>query len=115
MERICLEGEKQRIAIIRALYKNSPVLILDEPTAALDPLAEYKIYHQFNQMTNEKTAIYISHRIASTRFCDRIVVFSKGTIAELGTFEELIEKHGIYYDFYNKQSEYFTEDLAKHD
>ena len=108
-------GEKQRIAIIRALYKDSPVLILDEPTAALDPLAEYKIYHQFDQMTDKKTAVYISHRIASTRFCDRIVVFSKGSIAELGTFNELMEKEGIYYNFYNKQAEYFSEDFANHE
>ena len=108
-------GEKQRIAIIRALYKDSPVLILDEPTTALDPLAEYKIYHQFDQMTDKKTAVYISHRIASTRFCDRIVVFSKGSIAELGTFNELMEKEGIYYNFYNKQAEYFSEDFANHE
>lgn len=102
-------GEMQKIAIARALYKNAPVVILDEPTAALDPMAEYEIYRQFSRMTYHKTAIYISHRIASTRFCDRIVVFDKGTVGEAGTFDELIERRGLYYDFYHKQAQYFEE------
>lgn len=106
-------GEVQKIAIVRALYKNAPVVILDEPTAALDPMAEYEIYQQFSQMTYHKTAIYISHRIASTRFCDRIVVFDKGGIAEAGTFEELIGNRGLYYHFYQKQAQYFEEHEAE--
>lgn len=104
-------GELQRIAIIRALYKNAPFIVLDEPTSALDPIAEYEIYHRFSQMTNQKTAIYISHRIASTRFCDRIVVFDKGVISELGTFDELINNQGLYYHLYQKQAQYFTNNI----
>jgi len=102
-------GEMQKIALARALYKDAPVVILDEPTSALDPLAEYEIYHRFDQMTHHKTAIYISHRIASTRFCNRILVFEKGTIVEEGSFEELLSKRGVYYDFYQKQAECFRE------
>lgn len=102
-------GEVQKIAIVRALYKDAPIVILDEPTSALDPIAEYDIYQQFAQMTHHKTAIYISHRIASTRFCDRIIVFDKGSVVEEGTFDELILKQGLYYDFYQKQAQYFEE------
>lgn len=100
-------GEVQKIAIIRALYKNAPIVILDEPTSALDPVAESDIYQQFAKMTHLKTAVYISHRIASTRFCDRIIVLDKGTVAEIGTFDELISKKDKYYDFYQKQAQYF--------
>ena len=100
-------GEMQKIAIIRALYKNSPVLILDEPTSALDPMAEYEIYHKFSEMSDGKLTIYISHRISSTRFCDKIAVFDKGEIVEFGTFDELMDLKGLYYDFYEKQAEYF--------
>ena len=100
-------GERQKIAIIRALYKNSPILILDEPTAALDPVAEYELYQKFAEMSEGKLTIYISHRIYSTRFCDKIAVFEKGEIKEYGTFEELMENKGLYYEFFKKQSEYF--------
>lgn len=100
-------GEMQKIAIIRALYKNSPVLILDEPTSALDPMAEYEIYQKFSEMSKGKSTVYISHRISSTRFCDRIAVFDKGEIIELGTFDELMDLKGLYYDFFQKQAEYF--------
>ncbi|MDF2539594.1 MAG: putative transporter, partial [Herbinix sp.] len=100
-------GERQKVAIIRALYKDSPVLILDEPTSALDPVAEYEIYQKFAEMSEDKLTIFISHRIYSTRFCDKIAVFSKGEIVEYGTFEELQEQKGIYYDFFQKQAEYF--------
>ena len=100
-------GEMQKIAIIRALFKNSPVLILDEPTSALDPMAEYEIYQKFSEMSKGKSTIYISHRISSTRFCDRIAVFDKGEIIELGTFKELMDLKGLYYDFFEKQAEYF--------
>ena len=101
-------GEMQKIAIIRALFKESPVLILDEPTSALDPMAEYEVYQKFSEMANEKTTIYISHRISSTRFCDKIAVLDKGEIVEYGTFDELIQLKGLYYDFFEKQAEYFT-------
>ena len=101
-------GEMQKIAIIRALFKNSPILILDEPTSALDPMAEYEIYQKFSEMSDGKLTIYISHRISSTRFCDRIAVFDKGEIVEFGTFDELMSLKGLYYDFFEKQAEYFA-------
>lgn len=100
-------GEKQKIAIVRALYKNAPVLILDEPTSALDPMAEYEIYQKFAKMSDGRTTVYISHRIYSTRFCDKIVVLEKGEMKEYGTFGELMEQRGVYYDFYQQQAEYF--------
>jgi ABC-type multidrug transport system fused ATPase/permease subunit len=100
-------GERQKVAIIRALYKDSPVLILDEPTSALDPVTEYEIYQKFAEMSEEKLTIYISHRIYSTRFCDKIAVFDKGEMIEYGTFDELMELKGLYYDFFQKQAEYF--------
>ncbi|MCI8332353.1 MAG: ABC transporter ATP-binding protein [Clostridiales bacterium] len=100
-------GERQKVAIIRALYKNSPVLILDEPTAALDPVSEHEIYRKFEELSEGKLTVYISHRIYSTRFCDKIAVFDKGEIKEYGTFEQLMNMKGLYYDFYQKQAEYF--------
>ena len=83
------------------------MLILDEPTAALDPVAEYEIYRKFAEMSEGKLTVYISHRIYSTRFCDKIAVFDKGEIIEYGTFEELLELKGLYYDLFQKQAEYF--------
>lgn len=100
-------GEEQKIAIVRALYKDSPVLILDEPTSALDPVAEHEIYQKFAEMSEGRTTVYISHRIYSTRFCDKIAVFEKGEMKEYGTFGELMEQKGLYYDFYQQQAEYF--------
>lgn len=100
-------GEEQKIAIVRALYKDSPVLILDEPTSALDPVAEHEIYQKFAEMSEGRTTVYISHRIYSTRFCDKIAVFEKGEMKEYGTFDELIGQKGLYYDFYQQQAEYF--------
>ena len=101
-------GEQQKIAIARALYKQSPVVILDEPTAALDPIAEYEIYRQFHTLVGDKTAFYISHRLSSCRFCDRIAVFSGGKIAEYGTHDELVNKpSGIYAEMYEAQAQYY--------
>ena len=100
-------GEQQKVAIVRALYKNSPVLILDEPTAALDPAAEYEIFKKFSEISEGKLTIFISHRIYSTRFCDKIAVFDDGRMVECGTFDELIAKEGLYHDFYQKQAEWF--------
>ncbi len=101
-------GEQQKIAIARALYKDSPVLILDEPTAALDPKAEYEIYHQFNTLAGGKTALYISHRLSSCRFCDAIAVFSDGKIREYGTHDELVARPGgLYAKMYEAQAKYY--------
>ena len=101
-------GEQQKLAIARALYKNAPVVILDEPTAALDPVAEYDIYCRFNELVENKTAVYISHRLSSCRFCDRIAVFSGGTIKELGTHDELVKlEGGIYAEMFAAQAQYY--------
>ena len=103
-------GEQQKIAIARALYKDAPVVILDEPTAALDPIAEYEIYRQFNSLVGGKSAFYISHRLSSCQFCDRIAVFSDGHIAEYGTHAELegIEG-GIYARMFEAQAKYYKD------
>lgn len=101
-------GEQQKLAIARALYKDAPVVILDEPTAALDPLAEYEIYRQFDSLVDHRTAFYISHRLSSCRFCDHIAVFSEGHIAEYGTHDELVKlPHGIYAGMFEAQAEYY--------
>lgn len=102
-------GEQQKMSIARALYKDSPIVILDEPTAALDPVAEYDIYRQFNDFVENKTAIYISHRLSSCKFCDRIAVFSGNNIAEFGTHDELVSnKNGIYSKMWNAQAQYYA-------
>ena len=101
-------GEQQKIAIARALYKESPVVILDEPTAALDPIAEYEIYRQFHTLVGDKTAFYISHRLSSCRFCDNIAVFSDGRIAEYGNHDALIKiVGGIYAKMFEAQAQYY--------
>lgn len=101
-------GEAQRTAIARALYKDAPFVILDEPTAALDPIAEAEIYEQFSQMIAGKTAVYISHRMSSCKFCDRIIVLDHGRIAEDGTHDTLLANHGIYANLYETQAQYYT-------
>ncbi|MCM1487707.1 MAG: ABC transporter ATP-binding protein/permease [Firmicutes bacterium] len=101
-------GEQQKLAIARALYKNSPTVILDEPTAALDPVAEYDIYRQFNALVGGKTAVYISHRLSSCRFCDKIAVFGDGRVKEYGTHEELAGiDGGIYAGMFAAQAQYY--------
>ena len=103
-------GEAQKIAIARALYKDAPFIILDEPTAALDPIAEAEIYSKFDQITGDKTAIYISHRLSSCKFCDEIAVFHEGAVIQQGTHEELTaDKNGKYYALWNAQAQYYTE------
>ncbi len=103
-------GEEQKIAIARALYKDAPFVILDEPTAALDPIAESEIYSRFDEIAGGKTAIYISHRLSSCRFCNRIVVFHKGKIIQQGTHEELLsDKNGKYSELWNAQAQYYTQ------
>ena len=102
-------GEGQKIAIARALYKDAPFLILDEPTAALDPIAEAEIYEKLNDMVGDKTAIYISHRLSSCKFCDEILVFDRGSILQQGTHEALLEQaSGKYAQLWNAQAQYYT-------
>lgn len=103
-------GEAQKVAIARALYKDAPFVILDEPTAALDPVAEAEIYERFDTLVGGKTTIYISHRMSSCKFCDRIIVISDGTIKEEGTHSSLIQKAGLYAEMYNTQAEYYAMD-----
>lgn len=103
-------GEMQKLAIARALYKDAPVVILDEPTAALDPVAEYDIYRHFDALIGGKTAIYISHRLSSCKFCDKIAVFAGNTIKEYGTHEELWNlSGGIYAEMFNAQARYYDD------
>ncbi len=101
-------GEAQKVAIARALYKDSGVMVLDEPTAALDPLAEADIYTRFNQMVSGKSAIYISHRLSSCRFCDKIAVFSEGQMVQYGTHDELVTADGHYGELWKAQAQYYV-------
>lgn len=102
-------GEAQKIALARALYKDAPFIILDEPTAALDPISEYEIYSKFNEIAGEKTTLYISHRLASCRFCDDILVFDNGKIVQNGKHDALVEdKGGKYFELWNAQAQYYT-------
>ena len=102
-------GQTQRLMLARALYKDGPILVLDEPTAALDPIAENDIYRKYSEMTAGKTSVFISHRLASTRFCDRIIFIADGTIAEEGTHGELLAKGGAYANLFEVQSRYYRE------
>lgn len=102
-------GEAQKIALARALYKDAPFIILDEPTSALDPIAEYNVYSKFNEIVEDKTAIYISHRLSSCRFCDKIVVFDNGQIVQQGSHDELAkDKNGKYYELWYAQAQYYN-------
>lgn len=100
-------GEAQKLALARALYKDAPIVILDEPTAALDPIAENEIYSRFNSFVDNKTAIYISHRLSSCAFCDNIAVFDKAQLVEFGTHQELIASDGKYSELWNAQAQYY--------
>ena len=103
-------GEKQKLALARALYKGGKFVVLDEPTSALDAIAEQKLYESFDEMIGQKSAVYISHRLASTRFCDRIAMFEKGSLIELGTHDELMAQNGKYAEMFNVQAQYYRED-----
>ena len=106
-------GEAQKIAIARALYKDAPFIILDEPTAALDPIAEAEIYSKFNDIAGDKTAIYISHRLSSCKFCDEIAVFHEGAVIQQGSHSDLVaDTTGKYYELWNAQAQYYTEKTA---
>lgn len=102
-------GEKQKLLFARAIYKNAPLLVLDEPTSALDPIAESRMYENYNEATVNKTSIFISHRLVSTRFCDRIIFLDGKTIAEEGTHDELLAAGGKYAELYKIQSRYYKE------
>lgn len=103
-------GEAQKIAIARALYKDAPFIILDEPTAALDPIAEAEIYSKFDEIAGDKTAIFISHRLSSCKFCDEIAVFHEGAVIQQGTHASLVaEENGKYYELWSAQAQYYTE------
>ncbi len=104
-------GEAQKLMLARALYKDAPLLILDEPTAALDPIAESKIYTEFNFMAKSKTSLFISHRLASTSFCDRIILLENGNITEEGTHQELIAANGTYKELFDIQSCWYKDDM----
>lgn len=102
-------GEAQKLAIARALYKDAAFVILDEPTASLDPIAEQEIYSRFNDMVKDKTAVYISHRLSSCRFCDRILVFDNGRLIQDGSHEKLLEEaDGKYTELWNAQAQYYS-------
>jgi len=103
-------GQQQRLLLARALYKDAPITILDEPTAALDPIAESEIYSEYNKMTKDKTGVFISHRLASTRFCDRIILFENGETIEEGTHTELLSLNGRYKQMFTAQSSYYQEE-----
>ena len=104
-------GEAQKIAIARSLYKDAPFIILDEPTAALDPIAEAEIYSKFDEIAGDKTAIYISHRLSSCKFCDEIAVFHEGAVVQKGTHEVLVsDVNGKYYELWNAQAQYYTKE-----
>lgn len=106
-------GEAQKIAIARALYKDAPFLILDEPTAALDPIAESEIYANLNKIIGDKTAIYISHRLSSCKFCDEIMVFNEGAIIQKGTHDDLLkDTNGKYYELWHAQAQYYEKKSA---
>ena len=105
-------GEKQKLALARALYKDAPVLILDEPTSALDPLAEERLYRNFNDWIGDKTGIFISHRLSSTRFCQKVALFEDSHLVEYGSHDELMKKKGKYYDLYETQAELYRKETS---
>ncbi len=101
-------GEGQKVAIARALYKDAPFMVLDEPTAALDPIAEAAVYESIHDLVANKTAVFISHRLSSCRFCNDIIVFDKGRIVQRGNHDTLVEKEGKYRALWNAQAKYYT-------
>jgi len=101
-------GEGQKLAIARAVYRGSPIVVLDEPTAALDPIAEYEVYRHFDRLIGDRTAIYVSHRLSSCRFADKIAVFDHGRIAEYGSHDELLAGDGLYTRMWQAQGQWYA-------
>jgi ABC-type transport system involved in cytochrome bd biosynthesis fused ATPase/permease subunit len=108
-------GEMQKMALARALYKEAPLVVLDEPTAALDALAESELYERFDGFVKGKSAVYVSHRLSSTRFCDHIAMFEDGKIVEYGTHHELMEKQGKYAHMFELQAQYYKEEESENE
>jgi ABC-type multidrug transport system fused ATPase/permease subunit len=106
-------GEKQKLALARALYKNSPVVVLDEPTSALDAIAESKLYQEFDKLIGGKTAVYISHRLSSTQFCNNVAMFMEGKMIEYGTHDSLMAQGGEYAKMFKIQSQYYIDEMEK--
>ena len=107
-------GEAQKIALARALYKDAPFIVLDEPTAALDPVAEAEVYSNFNKIVGDKTAIYISHRLSSCRFCDEIAVFDNGHIVQQGSHDKLVaDENGKYHELWYAQAQYYNTEVIQ--
>ena len=106
-------GEIQKLLLARALYRQSPVVVLDEPTAALDPVSENRLYEMYDEMMKGKSTVFISHRLASTRFCNRIILIEGGRIIEEGIHEELLAKKGRYYELFETQAKYYRENEGK--
>ena len=104
-------GEMQKLGLARALYKDASIVVLDEPTAALDAIAESKMYQDFDELVKEKTAIYISHRLASTRFCDVIAMFDDGKLIEYGSHDELMKQQGKYAEMFELQAHYYKNEV----
>ena len=102
-------GEIQKLLLARALYRQSPIVVLDEPTAALDPISENRLYETYDEMMKGKSTVFISHRLASTRFCNRIILIEAGRIIEEGTHDELLAKKGRYYELYETQAKYYRD------
>lgn len=105
-------GEQQKLALARSIYKNALVVILDEPTANLSPIAEHQVYQSYHKTSKGKMAIYISHRLSSSLFCDRILVFDQGRIVEDGSHAELMQKDGLYKTMFDRQAEYYREGVT---
>ena len=105
-------GEKQKLMLARALYKDAPVMVLDEPTAALDPLAEADLYERYNSLIGGKTSVFISHRLSSTQFCDRVVYLENGKILEDGTHQQLMQQGGQYAKMFEYQAYYYQKKLG---
>lgn len=101
-------GEKQKLAMVRAQYKEGKIFVLDEPTSAIDPIAEVKFFQRVNQMIKSQTAVFVSHRMASTKFANKIIVLQNGVVEEIGTYEELIKTNGIYAQMFHLQSIYYN-------